>query len=178
MKKLIILILFPLFSYGQILELYTGGVEARNKELKFSALAGGNLYLDLFQSERQGNSLRVYANRALVGFEHSVMTSGSGTIEDVCGCYGDPGDIHDYKHRVRAVSLNAGIEIYKGWYLLTGVSSYQHIIKIDNELVKDYRTMYIDAGLQKVIPYNRWYFIPKIKFNRETTSFAIGVSYK
>ena len=179
MKKLIlILILFPLFSYGQILELYTGGVEAKNDELKFSALVGGNIYLDLFQTQRQGQQQRIYANRALFGFEHSEMTSGNGTIEDVCGCYGAPGDTYDYTHRVRAVSLNAGIEVYKGWYLLTGMTNYQHIIKISNIKADEYRTMYIDAGLQKVIKYNRWFFIPKFKFNPETTTFAIGVSYK
>jgi len=195
MKKFIILILFPLFSHGQILELYTGGVEAKDNDLKFSALAGGNLYLDLFQSERQGNHKRIYANRALFGFEHSEMTSkninyvfeipASSESKADCDCESNAIDEHEastqtytFKHRVRAVSLNAGIEVYKGWYLLTGISSYQHILTLNTKIYSEYRTMYIDAGLQKVITYKRWFFIPKFKFNPETTTFAIGVSYK
>jgi hypothetical protein len=195
MKKLIILILFPLFSYGQILELYTGGVEAKDSNLKFSALVGGNLYLDLFQAERQSKNQRVYANRALIGFEHSEMISkdmvytfvspGSPPPVESCNCTtesvnpeGESTQTQTFKHKVRAVSINAGIEIYKGWYLLSGISSYQHIITMNKEDFTEYRTLYIDAGLQKVIKYNRWFFIPKIKFNPETTTFAIGVSYK
>jgi hypothetical protein len=195
MKKFIILILFPLFSHGQILELYTGGVEAKDNDLKFSALAGGNIYLDLFQPERQTKNQRVYANRALFGFEHSEMTSKNinyvfetpASPESVasCDCESEAIDNHEastqtytFKHRVRAVSLNAGIEVYKGWYLLSGVTSYQHILTLNTEKFSEYRTIYIDAGLQKVITYKRWFFIPKFKFNPETTTFAIGVSYK
>lgn len=195
MKNIIILILFPLLSYGQILELYTGGVEAKDKNLKFSALVGGNLYLDLFQPERQGKNQRVYANRMLIGFEHSAMisknivytfeTPASPEPVESCNCTSETINPHEastqtsiFKHKVRAVSLNAGVEIYKGWYLLSGITSYQHIITMNREEFLEYRTLYVDAGLQKIIKYNRWYFIPKIKFNPETTSFVIGVSYK
>lgn len=195
MKKILFMaIIFPCLSYGQILELYTGGVEAKNKELKFSALWGGNLYLDLFQTQRQGKQQRIYANRALVGFEHSEMISKDMTVHteeqqlpppvENCNCIEEsigstiPESTNTYKHKVRAVSLNAGIEVYKGWYLLTGISSYQHIYTLNKEMVAEQRTLYVDAGLQKVIPYKRWFFIPKFKFNPETTTFAIGVSYK
>ena len=195
MRNIIILILFPLLSYGQILELYTGGVEAKDNNLKFSALVGGNLYLDLFQPERQSKNQRVYANRALIGFEHSEMISkdldyvfeipASTEHVESCNCTSETIDPHEsstqtssFKHKVRAVSLNAGIEVYKGWYLLSGITSYQHIITFNHADFLEYRTLYIDAGLQKVIPYKRWFFIPKFKFNPETTTFAIGVSYK
>ncbi len=196
MKKLVvILILFPLFSFGQILELYTGGVNPKDSQLKFSALVGGNLYLDLFQTERQSSNHRIYANRALIGFEHSEMISKNITITNHtdasapptvdCNCETavispdiENTQTHVFKHKVRAVSLNAGIEVYKGWYLLSGVTSYQHILTLNTEKFSEYRTIYIDAGLQKVITYRRWFFIPKFKFNPETTTFAIGVSYK
>jgi hypothetical protein len=195
MKKLIILILFPLFSYGQILELYTGGVEAKDNNLKFSALVGGNLYLDLFQTQRQGAQQRVYANRMLIGFEHSALISkdivftqhinASEEPVESCNCTSESLDPHEasdqtftFKHKVRAVSLNVGVEIYKGWYLLSGLTDYQHIITLNKEEFTEYRTIYIDAGLQKVIKYNRWFFIPKFKFNPETMTFGIGVSYK
>lgn len=193
-KLLLIFIVIPIFSYGQILELYTGGVNAKDSELKFSALIGGNLYLDLYQTQRQNKQQRIYANRMLLGFEHSEMTSRNintiilateiPPIVENCDCIEESLDLqikeHSfvYKHRVRAVSLNAGIEIYKGWYILTGISSYQHLLTLNKELYSDTRTLYIDAGLQKVIPYKRWFFIPKFKFNPETTTFAVGVSYK
>ena len=196
MKKLIlILILFPLFSFGQILELYTGAVEAKNDKLKFSALVGGNLYLDLFQTQRQGAQQRVYANRMLIGFEHSALISKDVVVttitpepsEPVAGCnctteempFNSSGiETNTFKHKVRAVSLNVGVEVYKGWYLLSGLTNYQHIFTKNSEEYSDSRTFYIDAGLQKVLKYNRWFFIPKVKFNPETTTFAIGVSYK
>ena len=192
-KLLLIFIIIPILSYGQILELYTGGVNAKNSELKFSALVGGNLYLDLYQTQRQNKQPRIYANRMLLGFEHSEMTSRNINkillaselpipVEN-CDCIEESIDLinnrsYTYKHRVRAVSLNAGIEIYRGWYILTGISSYQHLLTLDKELYSDTRALYIDAGLQKVISYNRWFFIPKIKFNHEMTTFAVGVSYK
>ncbi len=189
------MILFPLFSYGQILELYTGAVEAKDNNLKFSALVGGNLYLDLFQTQRQGAQQRVYANRMLIGFEHSALISkdivytqhipASVDDETSCNCTSESIDKHEasdqtftFKHKVRAVSLNVGVEIYKGWYLLSGLTDYQHIITLNKEEFTEYRTIYIDAGLQKVIKYNRWFFIPKVKFNPEIMTFGIGVSYK
>lgn len=196
MKKLLLVLIisFPLTSYSQLLELYTGGVEAKNKELQFSYLIGGNLYLDLFQTQRQGKQQRNYANRVLLGFEHSALISKnveiivpateiSSPVED-CNCIEESIGTSQseysftYKHKVRSVSLNIGIEIYKGWFLLSGLTDYQHILTLDNKEYYRGRNMYIDAGLQKVIKYNRWYFIPKVKFNHETTTFAVGVSYK
>lgn len=195
MKKLLLfLILFPLLSYGQVLELYTGGIDAKNKDLKFSALIGANLYLDLFQSQIQGKQIRTYANRMLVGFEHSELMSKNidviyagadpkSTIES-CNCSEESLELQDkprvdvFKHQVRAVSLNVGVEVYKGWYLLTGITQYQHIHTLNKQEYLEYRTTYIDAGIQKVFSIKRWFFIPKIKFNPETTTFAVGVSYR
>jgi hypothetical protein len=185
--------LFPLLSYGQVLELYTGGIDAKNKDLKFSALIGGNLYLDLFQTQQQGKQIRTYANRILIGFEHSEMMSSEhltytvsdpkSTIES-CNCSEESLELQDkprvdvFKHQVRAVSLNAGVEVFKGWYLLTGITQYQHIHTLNKQKYLEYRTIYIDAGIQKVFSIKRWFFIPKIKFNPETTTFAVGVSYR
>ena len=182
MKKLLLIMLFPILSHAQLLELYTGAVDSRAKDLNVGTTIGGNLYLDLFQTQRQGKQQRIYANRAIVGFEHSNMSSNELTVVykpyEGCGCDDELSTTDALKHKVRGISLNAGIEIYNGWYLLSGITSYEHKITINNESYSNNRTMYIDAGLQKVIPYNRWYFIPKIKFNHETTTFGIGVSYK
>jgi hypothetical protein len=196
-KEIIVKYIEPpvLKTNGPILELYTGYVEAKDDALKFSALIGANLYLDLFQAQRQGNQQRVYANRLLLGFEHSALISNDMIFTDLhpgtappvedCNCTTESitpteegTQTFIFKHKVRAVSLNTGIEVYKGWYLLTGITNYQHILTLNTQEYSEYRTMYIDAGLQKVIQYNRWFFIPKFKFNPETMTFGIGVSYR
>ena len=38
--------------------------------------------------------------------------------------------------------------------------------------------MHLDAGVKYYIRNKRWYFIPTIKFNPETTSFGLGVSWE
>lgn len=185
---------FILKSNGPLFEIYTGGIYAKHSDLRFSYLIGANIYFDLYQTQQQGKQIRNYANRLLVGFEHSALISRDNSISipaselpndiEHCNCkdssleYSADKTNVSYKHMVRAISLNAGIEVYKGWYLLTGITNYQHIHTFNNQKINENRTIYIDAGLQKIIHINRWYFIPKIKFNPETTTFAIGISYR
>ena len=149
-------------------------------------MAGFNFIMDMNQ-----RSDRKWANRMLFGMEHSGFHSGnikmSQNIQETnssnnCECESNPlinnNNKNNYlKKYTRGVSLNFGIELYKGFYLLTGITNYNHVAKINKKKINQYRTNYIDFGVKYYIKHNNWYFSPTIKFNPEQTSYGIGVSW-
>lgn len=184
MKKLLLVILLissPVFS--QNYELNTGVVINENKDMNTGYFIGANFII-------KTNQNRQYLNNIIFGFEHSafmsnnikyVYSSENDTKLKNCNCNTenlDFGNNQDFilKKEVRAVSLNFGIEIIKRWYLMTGVTNYQHITLIDNKKVNEYRTMQIDAGLKYFIKIKKSFIVPTFKFNPEIISFGIGYS--
>lgn len=190
MKKiLIVFFLLTASVYSQNYELYTGAVISEDKDMHANYMIGANFII-------KTNQNRKYLNNLLFGFEHSAFMSspkttiiegtptGPSEIVQNCNCTSDPfpsvnpdATSLTTKKEVRAVSLNFGVEIARRWYLITGVTNYQHIQKINNEKVGEYRTMQIDAGIKYFIKTKHWYFSPMFKFNPETMSFGLGVSY-
>lgn len=186
MKKiLIILLLITTSVFSQNYDLNTGIVVNEDKDMNPGYFIGANFVI-------KTNQNRKYLNNLIFGFEHSAFMSNNmkytyntqteQTLNDDCNCKSDNllfGNTKDYtlKKMVRGVSINLGVEISKRWYIMTGVTNYQHISLINNEKVNEYRTMQIDAGIKYFIKSNKWYFIPTFKFNPEIISFGLGVSY-
>ena len=186
MKKLLVVFLLISASvYSQNYELYTGSVISEDKDMHANYMIGANFII-------KTNQDRKYLNNLIFGFEHSAFMSSDlnythnennePVLVKDCNCDIDNiGFKNDkdfiLKKEVRAVSLNFGVEIARRWYLMTGVTNYQHITKMDNEKVNEYRTMYIDAGIKYFFKTKHWYFSPMFKFNPETMSFGLGVSY-
>lgn len=190
MRKLLLVILLissPVFS--QNYDLNTGVVINESKEMNPGYFIGANFII-------KTNQNRDYLNNLIFGFEHSAFMSNNKTvlisnninpkseIIESCNCTGEyfpelnSGDVsYKYKKEVRAVSLNFGVEVFKRFYLMTGVTNFQHITLVDNKKVNEYRTMQIDAGVKYFIKSNDWFFIPTFKFNPEIISFGVGVSY-
>lgn len=180
---ILLLMLTP--AYSQSYELYAGSVISEDSDMQPGYMIGLNRIFKMNQDQP-------YLNKLLVGFEHSAFMSpqlkfGSQQSDNEaitdCNCTTDDidfnGQTYTVKKEVRAVSLNFGLEFCTDcWlhrlYLLTGVTNYQHIIKIDNNKVDEYRTMQIDAGLKYLIKINNWNLSPTFKFNPETISFGIG----
>lgn len=190
-KALVILLLMmaPVYSYSQDYELYTGAVFSEDHYTGY--MIGANYLVDL----KQG---REYLDKMLFGFEHSAYMSGNTTVTPVqtqtpnttvttenCQCelsgigFGN-GEPYTAKKETRAVSLNLGVEIFKGkrLYFITGVTNYQHIFKVNNQKISETRSMQIDAGIKYYIKIKHWYFSPTFKFNPETISAGLGVSWK
>lgn len=186
MKKiLIIILLYTTSVFSQNYDLNTGIVVSEDKDMNPGYFIGANFII-------KTNQDRKYLNNLIFGFEHSGFMSNEikyphniqseQTLNESCNCKSDnlPFDnTKDYtlKKMVRGVSLNFGVEVYKRWYLITGVTNYQYISLINGEKINEYRTMQIDAGIKYFIRSNKWYFIPTFKFNPETISFGLGVSY-
>lgn len=188
MKK-VIFILFLLVSvntFSQRYELYTGMSANANEVLGNGYMGGFNFIMDMNQRDD-----REWANRMLFGFEHSGFYSGKilvskeqNNINEVlndCNCettsYNFGSEEKVMRRFTRGVSLNFGIEVYKQFYLLTGVTNYNHITTLNRVKIGQYRTTYIDFGVKYYIKHNNWFFAPIIKFNPESTSFGLGVSW-
>lgn len=183
---LTIILLFAMDSFGQRFELYTGVSSNKDNDLGNGYMAGFNFIMDM--NQREG---REWANRILFGMEHSgfysdklPLSEGQGSYEEVfedCDCIHtrhNLGSESKYlRKQVRGVSLNFGIEAYKGFYLLTGISTYNHISEINRSKVSQFRTTLIDFGVKYFIGVKNWFFAPTIKFNPESVSFGIGVSW-
>lgn len=191
--RIILIVIFLLLTkpvYCQKYELYTGSVISEDSNMHPGYMIGLNRIFEMHQKDDK------YLTKLLVGFEHSAFMSGNKTFSKTsdnqilpppaCNCETDNIDFskssqYTLKKEVRAVSLNFGLEFcndcwLKRLYLLTGVTNYQHISKINNEKVEEYRTMQIDAGLKYFIKINNSYLSPTFKFNPETISFGIGFS--
>ena len=199
MKKLFLLLtlFFSVLSFAQgpEFELYTGIVNPKVDNTRLGYMIGVNLTPHLYQYDKNNpKEQRKYLNKYLIGVEFSgyqsspntnVITSNSQppTQSTDCNCTSTPiGGVstdgtYISKQDVRAVSLNFGVEVYKGWFLTSGVSSYKHEDIFNNETINTYRSTYIDFGVRKFIKWNRVYLSPFFKFNPEVTSFGIGFSY-
>jgi len=184
-----LLSLFVIESYGQRYELYAGAASNNDKVLKVGYMAGFNFIMDMNQ-----RADREWANRMLFGMEHSGFYSDNiylsseidegRFVSNDCDC--ETEDINGeeafnedryMKRYARGVSLNFGIEAYKGFYLLTGVTTYNHITTLDRIKVLQNRSTSIDFGVKYYIKHNNWYFSPTIKFNPEQISYGVGVSW-
>ena len=180
MKKLLLILLITSSMYSQNYELYSGAVISEDKDMEIGYMIGANFII-------KTNQERQYLNHLLFGAEHSGLISGNMISTFVnendakfdCNCEQDNLDLnsqYSIKKMTRGVSLIFGVEIAKRWYLLTGITNYQHITKINNQKTSEYRTTYIDAGIKYYIKSKDWFFSPTFKFNPETISFGIGVS--
>lgn len=172
--------------YSQQYEIYAGSAINANDQLGNGYMAGFNFIMDTHQGDRE------WANRILFGIEHSGFYSGTINIsnessndviikecdECVVTTYNLPNNKKGLLKYTRGVSLNFGVDVYKGLFLTTGVTSYNHYTEINNKVIHNFRTIYIDAGVKYFIKSNRWYFIPTIKYNPEVTSFGLGVSWE
>lgn len=185
-RKLITLALFLLASvaYSQNYEVYTGVVKNENSNMQVGYLLGANFIIKTDQK-------REYLNNLLFGFEHSafmskeyVLISGQTSVQstscDNCNTNSivfNETNTKRFKDMVRGVTLNLGVEINKRWYLVSGVTNYQHIKLLNGNKISEYRTNKINAGIKYFIKSNRWFFSPTIMFNPEVVTASVGISY-
>jgi len=198
MKKLLLFfaVLFSVasFAQGPEFEIYTGIVNPRADNTTLGYMIGLNTTPHLYQVDKNNpKKQREYLNKYLIGFEFSgyqtkpVTTTVVGQTPTApvtdCQCTTTPiggletDGTYVSKQDITALSLNFGVEIYKGWFLLGGVSSYKHRDILNNETLDTYRNTYIDAGVKKFFHVGRVFLSPTFKFNPEVTSFGIGFSY-
>lgn len=199
MKKILFLFVF-LISFatfaqvGPEFELYAGLTAPKPEQANLGYMIGVNVTPDLFQIDKNNpKKYREYLNKWLLGIEFSgyqtrpqttiITPSTSLPVKTDCNCIATPidgissGETYITKQDIIAVSLNVGVEVYKGWYLISGVSSYQHRNILNNETLNKYRTTYIDGGIKKFIKIGRAYWSPTFKFNSEVISFGLGYSF-
>lgn len=173
---------------GPEIEVYGGVVAPRIDNARLGYMVGANAILNLYNPNN-----RTYLTKYLIGFELSgyktnpittiIISTPTPTPVPDCNCTptpigGFPTDgKYVSKQDVTALSLNFGVEVYKGWFLLGGVSSYKHKEILNNETSYTYRNTYIDAGIKKFIRVGSIFVSPTLKFNPEVTSFGVGFSY-
>lgn len=197
MKRLILvfifLVSFASFAQGPEFELYAGMAVPQPENTNLGYQIGVNLTPNLFQLDKNNpKKYREYLNKWLIGIEfsgyqtkpqtHIIGPTHSEPEKTDCNCTSTPIDISSggtyvIKQDVLGVSLNLGVELYKGWYLISGVSRYQHRNILNNETTNKYSTMYIDGGIKKYIRIGRAYWSPTFKFNSEVVSFGLGYSF-
>lgn len=174
-------------------EVYAGVVNSK----QFNAMGymiGANIIPNLHQIGKDGKQ-RQWLNRYLLGVEFSGYDTNTQyvnipglpntpiTTPVNCNCEQTPfdgfetGANYNYKYTVRGFSLNLGVEIYKGWYLTSGVTGYKRVLIVDGDKVATSRYVYLDAGIKKFIKIGNVYLSPMFKFNTEVTSFGLGFSY-
>jgi hypothetical protein len=180
----IILLLLSITSYSQNYEVYTGVVKNERPEMNAGYLLGANFIIRTNQS-------RPYLNNLLFGFEHSAFMSDEYVVVsnelsappsncDACNADAiqfDKTNAKTFKDMVRGVTLNLGVEVSKRWYIVSGVTNYQHIRLLDGNKIAEYRTNQINAGLKYFIKSKHWFFSPTITFNPEVISASVGISY-
>lgn len=183
MKKAI-LFAFLMFNltciYSQNKEVYTGFVSSSKYDVGYQI--GFNFIYKVKSPYRM-----------ILGFEHSglykekTVNSESGVLETLGDCStcvndyfgGNYSTEHDIKLWSRAVSLNLGIEVHKNLFVLSGVTQYQDIIKINRETVSSTRHTFIDAGLKYLVKLsNTEYLTPTVKFNARSYSIGIGIAFE
>ncbi len=84
---------------------------------------------------------------------------------------------YTFKREIKGLSLNFGVEIYKGWFLISGVTAYNSKFILDDKTVNTTNSVYIDAGIKKFFKLGNVYLSPMVKFNELTSSFGVGFSY-
>lgn len=185
------LISFISLAQGPEFEVYSGLSIPNTNNSNIGYIVGLNVTPNLHQKDKYNiNKDREYLNKLILGIEYSgyqvnettLTIEGNKNVVDVtCHCESTQLEqfkgIYVSKQDIRALSLNFGIEIYKGWYVMSGVSSYIHRDILNNVTVSKYRETYIDGGIKKFIKVGSIYLSPMIKFNPEVTSFGIGFSY-
>lgn len=198
MKRLILIFIFFVsfasYAQGPEFEVYAGMAVPQPENTNLGYQIGLNLTPNLFQLDKNNpKKYREYLNKWLIGIEFSgyqtkpqttvIEPTHSEPIKSDCNCTAFPIDgistagTYVTKQDVLGVSLNLGVEVYKGWYLISGVSRYQHRNILNNETVNKYYTMYIDGGIKKYIKIGRAYWSPTFKFNSEVISFGVGYSF-
>lgn len=199
MKRLILvfifLVSFASFAQGPEFELYAGMAVPQPENTNLGYQIGLNLTPNLFQLDKNNpKKYREYLNKWLIGIEFSGYQTKPQTLivegnqnpttpTEHCNCTSTPingistSGTYVTKQDVLGVSLNLGVELYKGWFLISGVSRYQHRNILNNETTNKYSTMYIDGGIKKYIRIGRAYWSPTFKFNSEVVSFGLGYSF-
>lgn len=184
-RKLITLLflLLTIATYSQNYEVYAGVVKNERPEMQAGYVLGANFII-------RTNQNREYLNNLLFGFEHSgfmsdervVMSNYIGNESSVCTkCTGDPFVFETskkvFKNVTKGVTLNLGVEISKRWYIISGITNYQHIELMNGNKITEYRTNQINAGVKYFIKSNHWFFSPTITFNPEVITASVGISY-
>lgn len=184
-------------------EIYAGVIDPKLSN-SLGYMIGANIMPSLHQIGKDGKE-RVWLNKLLIGFEFSGYdtptkyvdgsvapnTTSVPTAVD-CNCEATPiggvtagglsgglsaGSKYNFKQNIRGFSLNFGVEIYKGWYLTSGVTGYKRVFILDGDKLATTRYVYLDAGIKKFIKLGNVYLSPMFKFNSEVTSFGLGFSY-
>ncbi len=164
-------------------------------------MVGLNLTPNLFQLDKdKDKGYRQWLNKMLFGIEFSGYKSGSniivlGTEEtgdpittvttdtDECHCetedfgYFTSSSSYNIIQDVKGVSLNFGVEVYKGWFITSGITAYNRDLIINGETVQTTRPIYIDGGIKKYFKFKKVFLSPTFKFNSNVTSFGLGFSY-
>jgi hypothetical protein len=175
-----------------IYEVY-GGVVKPNNISTLGYIIGFNILPNLHQIDKNGKE-REYFNKLLFGIEFSGYgTDRSFTIlppevndtevKEDCNCsytlipgINTPGD-YNLKASTKGITINFGTEVYKGWFLLTGVTGLSTYLRVNGDRLGTNRTFYINGGVSKFIQYKNTFWSPSIKFNAETVSLGLGFSY-
>jgi hypothetical protein len=189
----------PLTPDNPEFEIYAGVIDPKQSN-SLGYMIGANIMPSLHQIGKDGKE-RVWLNKLLIGFEFSgydtptkyvdrsvAPNTASATTEVGCDCEEttlggfsvgglSAGSKYDFKQNVRGFSLNLGVEIYKGWYLTSGVTGYRRVLILNGGEVATTRYVYLDAGIKKFIKLGNVYLSPMFKFNNEVTSFGLGFSY-
>ncbi|BAV39166.1 hypothetical protein BPT24_043 [Tenacibaculum phage pT24] len=187
MKKLltILILVLSLGAYAQRYELYAGYADHKDSKYTFGYNAGFNFIFDM----NQRDSTRVWANRIILGMEHSGFVSdkqyfknGNPTSSACDDCTYDEIGFNEgnyvTRNWVRGVSLNFGVEVTDNFFLLTGVTSYLNVLNINNNEASKFRETLIDFGIKYYWKLdNNWIFSPTIKYNPNMLSYSIGVSW-
>ena len=174
-------------------ELYAGVVNPKYTN-QLGYMVGLNITPSLHQIGKNGKE-REYLNKFLFGFEFSGYKTNPQTVEvagtttapvvtsEDCHCEATnlggftSGTNYSYNQDVKALSINLGVEIYKGWFFTTGVTAYKSKYFLNGNNVNTTNSVYIDAGVKKFFKLGNVYLSPTVKFNELTSSFGVGFSY-
>lgn len=174
-------------------EIYAGVVNPKHIT-PLGYMVGLNITPSLHQIGKDGKE-REYLNKFLFGFEFSGYKTNPQTVEvagtttapvttEICtSCEGtslggySSGSNYSYNQDVKALSINLGVEIYKGWFFTTGVTAYKSKYFLNGNNVNTTNSVFIDAGVKKFFKVGNVFLSPMIKFNEQTSSFGLGFSY-
>ena len=121
--------LLSTITYSQDYELYTGIALHERSDIKVGYLIGANFII----KTKQG---REYLNNIIFGIEHSGYAGSRNTMsstnnnnsESNCECeVNDMSFSRDYtisyRHLIRGITINMGVEIKDNWYLTVNVNT-------------------------------------------------------
>ena len=202
-KLLLLTMLFmSLTSFAQSpeFEVYTGMIVPKGNGVGY--MIGLNFLPSLHQIDKEsveGPMDREWLNKMIFGVEFSgynrkldniplkniVIDPTTTVTTDTPDCHCESetyagfvrADGYDITQEVKGVSLNFGVEIYRGWFVTSGITGYQRKLKYNGQTFDTSRPFYIDAGVKKFFHIGNVILSPMLKFNMVTTSFGIGFSY-